>query len=511
MIARLARCLRELGKPRILVLGDLLLDRYVWGRMERISPEAPVPILKVESDRDLRPGGAANVSLNLQALGARVACLGTVGEDAAGRTLARLLDRAGVGIAGLVVDRAKPTPVKTRMIAHRQQILRIDEEESAPVSPAIATKLLRAFRREARKADLVLVSDYGKGALTDPLLAAVVAEGRKRGLPVLIDPKGRDYAKYRGATALTPNQAEAELASGVEIRSPESLREAARRLVDGLALDFVVVTRGEQGMSLFAPPTEGAEAELHVPAQAREVYDVTGAGDTAIAMLGLALAAGASREESLHLANRAAGLVVGKLGTATVTRKEVLDALAAEHRGHAAKIHPPAALGRILARHRRAGERVAFTNGCFDLLHAGHVQSLRFARAQADLLVVGINSDASVRRLKGEARPILSQAERAQVLAALEDVDYVTIYAEDTPHRVLELLRPDILVKGGDCAWRKEGVVGREVVEGYGGRVELAPYAQGLSTTNIVDRILERCGRAAAKDEAPGGATGGPS
>lgn len=497
MFARLITRLQSLGAPRLVVLGDLMLDRYVWGRVDRISPEAPIPVLKVTGERDLRPGGAANVAVNLRALGAEVALVGTVGADAAGRELVRLARRAGVRTAGLLVDRAKPTPVKTRMIAHHQQILRIDEEETAPIAPRLAARLRAAARREIARADLVLISDYGKGTLPAALLAAVFTAARARGLPALADPKGSDYARYRGATALTPNLVEAAHASRVEIHDAAGLRRAARRLLAGVRLDFLVITRGEQGMTLF----DAAGGETHVPARARAVYDVTGAGDTALAMLGLALAAGAPRDEALHLANLAAGIVVGKLGTATVTRAELLAHLAAEHHGTSPKVLPAAQLAQALAARRRRGERIVFTNGCFDLLHAGHVQSLRFARSHGDALVVGINTDRSVRRLKGEGRPLLPERERAQVLAALADVDYVTLFDEDTPERLIRRVRPDVLVKGRD--WAGKGVVGQAFVKSYGGRVELAPLAPGLSTSALVERI--RAGAVVRAANARGG------
>ena len=470
------------------MVGDLILDQYVLGSVERVSPEAPIQVLAVREEQ-FRLGGAANVANNLVRLGARVCCAGVVGADEVGRRLLGELKGAGVDVSAVVRDPSRPTPLKTRMIAHHQHMLRVDREKTHALVHTVEDQLIRRVRRAARRADLVLLSDYAKGTLTDRVLA-LFRERTLRGVPVIVDPKGLDYRRYRGATAITPNEGEASLATGMQIRDDESLRAAAKRLLDELSLRFIVITRGERGMYLL----EWNGKEVVVPSEAREVFDVTGAGDTVLATLGLVVAAGHPPEPAVRLANTAGGLKVEKLGTATLTRDELLARLAEHHRatdqqaGFArGKVLSARRLATVIEGHRAKGESVVFTNGCFDLIHAGHVRSIRFARSQGDVVVVAINSDAGVRRLKGEGRPILPAAERAEMLAALEDVDYVTVFSEPTPVRLLRLLKPDVLVKGG--AYGHEGVVGHEVVEKYGGRIALAPMAQGLSTTDLMKRI----------------------
>ncbi len=486
MHGHLQRALVATGEPSILVLGDLILDRYIMGDVQRVSPEAPIPVLRVKSDNDLRLGGAANVALNLAVLGARVSLLGVAGRDAAGADLRRRLRASRIEAGGVIVERGRPTTEKTRLIAHNQQIVRVDREVTAPIRAETAEALLRAFRDRLSRADLVVVSDYHKGVLPPALLEEVVRRARARRVPVLVDPKGRDYRRYRGATAITPNQGEAELASGVEIRDDAGLRRAARKLLRELALDFVVVTRGEKGMYLL----ESTGRSLAVPARARSVYDVTGAGDTAIALLGLVLAGGGGREEAVRLSNVAAGIVVGKLGTATLTRAEILDELAEYEGGRgAAKIKSLAQLLPILRRHRAEKDEVVFTNGCFDLLHPGHLRSINFARSRGDVLVVGVNSDRSVRKLKGPGRPLLRERDRALMLANLEDVDYVTVFDAPTPAALIRAVAPDVLVKGEE--YRGKEVVGADDVCARGGRVEYAPLEPGFSTTEL----LERAGR----------------
>lgn len=481
MTASLSRILRSIGSPRVLVVGDLILDQYVLGSVERVSPEAPIQVLAVREEQ-YRLGGAANVANNLVRLGARVCCAGVVGADEVGRRLLGELRGAGVDVSAVVRDPSRPTPLKTRMIAHHQHMLRVDRERTHPLMHTVEAQLARRVKKAARRADLVLLSDYAKGTLTDRVLA-LFRERTIRGVPVIIDPKGQDYTRYRGATAITPNEAEASLATGIQIRDDESLRAAAKRLLEALSLRFIVITRGERGMYLL----EWNGKEVVVPSEAREVFDVTGAGDTVLATLGLVVAAGHPPEPAVRLANTAGGLKVEKLGTATLTRDELLGRLEEHHRAIEGKVLSARRLATVIEAHRAVGKSVVFTNGCFDLIHAGHVRSIRFARSQGDVVVVAINSDAGVKRLKGAGRPILPAAERAEMLAALEDVDYVTVFNEPTPVRLLRLLKPDVLVKGG--AYGHEGVVGHEVVEKYGGRIALAPMVQGLSTTDLMKRI----------------------
>jgi D-beta-D-heptose 7-phosphate kinase/D-beta-D-heptose 1-phosphate adenosyltransferase len=483
MISRLTELVRGFGSPRVLVVGDLLLDRYLWGKVERISPEAPVPVLNVAREEE-RPGGAANVARNLVALGARAACAGTIGEDGAGIRLVELLGGARIDARGIVVDRERPTPLKTRCIAQSQQMLRIDTEKAAPLSKKAEAELLRRLARAVRQADLVVVSDYNKGCLTRRVLAGIMKCAKARRVPVVVGPKGTGYEKYRGCTVVAPNLKELKLEAGLGAGASDAkLEAAALAMLRMTRCEAVLLTRGERGMSLF----RAGQPPLHVPARPRQVFDVTGAGDTSVATLGFALACGASLDEAARLANAAGGIAVTKVGVAAVSREELIEDLAEEHHARPDKVLPLSDLLRRLAAHRRGAEKVVFTNGCFDLLHAGHARTLRFARAQGDVLVVGINSDASVRRLKGPGRPLLREADRAEMLASMEDVDYVVAFSGDTPVELLKRLRPDVLVKGGD--YSRAGVVGADLVQSWGGKVAVAPLEKGASTTNLVQRI----------------------
>ncbi len=477
MHSRLAAAVARLGSPRLFVAGDLILDRYVWGGVHRISPEAPVQVLDAVREEH-RAGGAANVALNLAVLGARASCAGTIGADAEGRALRRLLRGSRVGAAGLVIDRSKPTILKTRLIAHNQQMLRIDRERKDALSGPVEARLVSTVRRAAAAHDGALVSDYNKGTLTAAVCRALIGAFAHRGRPVVVGLKSRDFRKYRGATAAALNRAELAHVSGVD-----DVETGARRLIAALGLRFIVVTLGERGLMVM--PARGKAVRL--PAVARQVYDVTGAGDTVLAAFALGYVSGLPLEECAVLANGAAGVAVSKLGTATVTRGELLEYAAASEGSAHRKVLQDAALAKALADERARGRRIVFTNGCFDLLHVGHVRLLEFARGKGDVLVVGINTDRSVRRLKGDSRPILPQADRGALLAALECVDYVTFFDEETPDRLVRRVRPDVLVKGMDYTSRR--VVGRDFVESYGGQVELAPLVAGVSTTGLVRRI----------------------
>jgi D-beta-D-heptose 7-phosphate kinase/D-beta-D-heptose 1-phosphate adenosyltransferase len=478
---RLASIMREMGRPRILVAGDIILDRYVFGSVSRISPEAPIQIVRVGST-EMRAGGAANVAGNLAALGADTCIAGTVGRDGPGRSLMKILRRNRIEGSAVVTDPSKDTMTKTRIIAHHQQMLRVDNEQVEDVSAEIEGRLISAMGRLIPSCNAVLLSDYGKGALTRKLLKSAIGLCRKLGKPVIIDPKGRDYSKYSGATAITPNQHEAELATGIEIRDEKSASRAATRLVKDLRLDFVVITRGEKGMLLL----EKNGSSLSVSAEAKAVYDVTGAGDTVLAVLGLVIGSGHPVEYALRLANTAAGVKVGKLGTATVTRKEILSEL--DRHPHApGKVVSLGALMRILESHRVRGEKIVFTNGCFDVIHAGHVRTLQVAKDRGDVLVVGLNSDSSVRKIKGPSRPINAARDRAAVLAALNTVDYVVVFDETTPEELIRRVRPNVLVKGQD--WKGREVVGEKFLRSYGGVVELAPIMPGLSTTSMIGKM----------------------
>ena len=467
---RLLSIVERLQSPRIFVLGDLILDRYLWGSVHRVSPEAPVQILNVERE-EFRPGGASNVVSNLASLGARVTCGGVVGRDDAGGELLRLLRKAGSSVAAVIRDPAKPTSVKTRMIAHNQQMLRVDQERTDAVASAVQKRLLAAALRASAASDLAILSDYSKGTLPEELCQKFIRAAK---CPLLVGLKSRDHRKYRGATGASLNRSELRTLS-----HDDDLDRGARRILKELALRFLVVTMGEKGLRVYSPK----DAPITLPAVARQVYDVTGAGDTSLAAFGVGYASGLPLEECAMLSNAAAGVVVAKVGTETVTREELI-ASATQGDGHR-KIVSPATLARFLKSERSRGRKIVFTNGCFDLLHAGHASALQFARSRGDVLVVGLNSDRSVRGLKGKGRPIVPQGERARLLAALEAVDYVVVFDQATPARLVRQLKPDVLVKGED--YQGKEVVGR----GDAGRVELAPLVQGISTSDIIRRIRE--------------------
>jgi D-beta-D-heptose 7-phosphate kinase / D-beta-D-heptose 1-phosphate adenosyltransferase len=468
---------------RALVVGDLMLDEYLWGRAERISPEAPVQVVEVVRE-DLRLGGAGNVVHNLVALGASVSICSVIGSDENGSLLRRAFQAKGVDLAGLFEDPQRRTSKKTRVIAANQQIVRIDRETRSPIGASCQEAILGFLETRLESFDVIVISDYLKGVLTPEVLSAVCLAGRRLGIPVVVDPKGSDYAKYRGATLLTPNRKEAEIASGIAITDQETLERAADGLLNGLELDALLITRSEAGMSLF----ERSGAAVHIPTVAREVYDVTGAGDTVISVLSLGLACGLTLPQSAWVANVAAGIAVGKLGTSTVSPQEIVAEVGHGMKDSDSKIKNLDVLSHLIAGEHARGKKVVFTNGCFDLLHVGHVKYLQKARELGDLLVVGLNSDASVRRLKGERRPLIEETERAHILAALDCIDFVVLFDEDTPLRLIEAVAPDILVKGGD--YKVEEVVGRELVEARGGRVELVQFVDGKSTSRIIEKIL---------------------
>jgi D-beta-D-heptose 7-phosphate kinase/D-beta-D-heptose 1-phosphate adenosyltransferase len=479
---------QRLGQPHVLVVGDLMLDRYVWGDAERISQEAPVILLHADK-REERLGGASSVATMLRALGARVSLVGMVGPDLDGGRIRALLGDLEIEHEGVVTDPGRPSTVKERYIGraqhrHPQQMIRVDYETRAAASRPVETQLCQAVASHLRKADIVLISDYDKGVCTPGLLAATIAAARKRGLRTLADPiRGKDYGKYHGCSSMTPNRLEAGLATGRTIHTLEEALAAAAQLQHQLGMEAGIVTLDKDGMALAHQ--DGRRQVF--PTRPRQVYDITGAGDMVLSVLAMALAAGADYDPAIRLANIAGGLEVEKIGVATVTRDEMLRDLLHTAPSGNQKILERGVLVQELESRRRLGQRIAFTNGCFDLLHAGHVQYLEEARAQADLLIVALNSDHSVRALKGPSRPIHSAADRAHVLAGLQAVSYVTVFEEATPLQVITAVRPDVLIKGAD--YRKEDVVGASFVESYGGRVHLAPLSEGHSTTRILQRL----------------------
>jgi len=482
-LSALADRVERLQAVSVLCVGDVMLDRFVYGSVDRISPEAPIPVLRIERETAML-GGAGNVVRNLVALGAAPTFVAVVGDDPAGAEIERLVAAHASLESGLLVEPGRQTTIKTRFFASNQQLLRGDRETRAPVGATERARLLDEATRRLERAGVVVLSDYGKGVLTPGVVSALIARAAAAGKPVVVDPKGADYSIYAGASVVTPNRKELHEATGLPVESDEEVVIAARRLIEGSGIAAVLVTRSQDGMTLV----EGTGAVHHLPAEAREVFDVSGAGDTVVATLAAALASGAGLLDAARLANVAAGIVVAKVGTAVAYADELVTAL--HHDDLTAgdvKIVPSAVAADRVARWRAKGLKVGFTNGCFDLLHPGHVAILNQARAACDRLVVGLNSDASVRRLKGPTRPVQSEAARATVLSSLAPVDLVVIFGEDTPLTLIEALRPDVLVKGAD--YTVATVVGAEQVQSWGGRVVLAELIEGQSTTNTIRRM----------------------
>lgn len=466
-------------KAKVLVVGDVMLDRYWTGATGRISPEAPVPVVRVNQIED-RPGGAANVALNIAALGGQVHLAGIVGEDETADALTQGVKTLGVEPKWhRVAD--KPTITKLRVMSRNQQLLRLDFEE--PYAPSHSQALLKQAESELENVAVVVLSDYAKGAIDNP--QAFIALARAKGVKVLVDPKGCDFSRYRGASLLTPNMAEFEQVVGM-VTSEADLVEKAQALLTQYDLDAMLVTRSEKGMTLI---TRSAP-ELHIPTVAREVYDVTGAGDTVISALATALAAGSDLPQACAIANTAAGIVVGKLGTSTVSRIELIAALNLSHGETGFGVLSEDQLVYALEEAKLRGERVVMTNGCFDILHAGHVSYLQQAKALGERLIVAVNDDDSVKRLKGDGRPVNTLDRRMAVLAGLASVDWVVSFSEDTPQRIIARLIPNMLVKGGD--YKVEDIAGgKEVIEA-GGSVEVLGFEDGVSTTAIIENIMAK-------------------
>ncbi|WP_047486872.1 D-glycero-beta-D-manno-heptose-7-phosphate kinase [Terriglobus sp. TAA 43] len=472
------------GRLSVLVVGDVMIDRYIVGDVERISPEAPVPVLRQVREYS-RPGGAANVAMNLAGLGLKATLAGFVGDDSAGRELRSLLAGSGIDSSGLV-DCGLPTIAKTRVVSRTQQLMRIDVESRDDHSDKDCDALRDFATKAVASVQAVILSDYAKGALTNGLCHAVIEAARSAGVPVLVDPKTRDLTKYSGATTISPNLHELSMATGVSVHQTDALLQAGRDLLRTLHMDYLTVTMSEKGIRVIH--ADGKIEEIHSPSRAREVFDVSGAGDTVIATLAAGLAGGLQVGTAVDLANIAAGIVVAKLGTVPVAAHEIVAELTVS--GGITSGEKVLDLDRAAARiaeWKESGETVVFTNGCFDLLHIGHVTLLEDCRRFGSKLVVAMNTDRSVSELKGPTRPIVGQNERTRVMAALGCVDMVVLFDEETPLEMIRALKPNVLVKGGD--YSVETVVGHEDVLASGGRVEIVPTVEGFSTTNIVKKM----------------------
>lgn len=467
----------------VLVIGDLMLDRYLIGDVQRISPEAPVPVVLLKQQND-RAGGAANVAANLANLGITTRIAGCVGEDAEASTLLALINHLGIKSEAVIQSSARPTIAKTRVMSTNQQIVRIDQESQAPLSDEENSELHILITRAIHdQPAMVILSDYAKGVLSEATCRYIIETCKQANIPVLVDPKGQDYSKYQGATALTPNKKETAEACGVSMNDNHALLAAAKKLKKSLNLDFLAVTRGEEGITLLEQDTDH-----HISATAKKVFDVSGAGDTVIATLAAGLIHGLSAQEALSLANTAAGIVVGKVGTVPIELAELLHELTSKNASaQADKICDLASLKNKVNTWRDSHQKIVFTNGCFDLLHAGHVTYLEAAKKTGGKLILGLNTDRSVSALKGTTRPVIHENDRARVLAALEAVDAVILFDEDTPLNLIDAVRPDVIVKGDD--YTEEQVVGGKEVKAWGGSVKLIPLVQGRSTTGILEKI----------------------
>jgi len=478
--------MRGLDGATVLIVGDIILDHYLWGSVERTTPEAPVAIVRHEHDNHAL-GGASNVAHNIAALGGRARLVGVVGSDEPGRQLREAIKNNGINARDLVVDRSRKTTQKTRVVSTGQLLLRIDRESNEAVPDTVANKIIEKIKVIAPKCGAILLSDYAKGVLTQEVIKAAIDAARRNAIPVLVDPKGRDFSRYQGADVMTPNQKEIATFTGEIISNQQALEKAGRSLIRKCKLQALVATRDSEGLSIIRP----RGATVSYPAKAPEVMDVTGGGDTAIATLALGLAAGLGLDDAARMANHAGGIVVGKLGVATVSADELAASLL-DHDGNW-KVRTLEELKILLANQQTKGRKIVFTNGCFDLLHAGHIQFLHEARREGDMLVVGLNTDPSVRKLKGRGRPLIQQKQRAAILGALQCVDYIVFFDSRTPEVLLRDLKPDILVKGDNLSEKE--VVGRDIVEDYGGKVKLLPILHEDTVDAVVNSIANGSAR----------------
>jgi len=487
MYENLLKTVTNLGSPKVLVVGDFMLDVYIYGDAMRISPEAPVPVLKVTKN-EYRCGGAGSVAADIAALGGRPFCLGVIGDDLNSEILKQKLTEIGADITGLIKAANHPTISKQRLIGlaqhlHRQQLIRMDYESTEQLSDEQYEEILQAYKDKLASADTVCLQDYDKGLLSPALCQEMIQLAGQADKKVLIDPSlTSDYSKYLGATVITPNRKETSAAVGFEITNAETAAKAAEELARKLKLQAVVITLDKEGAYLRTEDTSQI-----IPTRARSVYDVTGAGDMVLATLAITLAAGCDYETAVQLSNITGGIEVEKFGTATVTIEEIANEIVSQKRSTSGKVRSIEVLLDELTWHRKGKKTIVFTNGCFDVIHKGHIEYLEFCKSQGDVVVVGVNSDSSVKIIKGPARPINNQNDRAIVLAALEMVDYITLFDEPDPLNLIKKVKPDVLVKGED--WAEKGVVGREFVESLGGKVVLAPLVEGKSSTETIEKM----------------------
>lgn len=466
-------------KPNILVIGDLMIDHYLWGSCDRISPEAPVQVVNVKKENSVL-GGAGNVINNLVSLGSSVEVISVIGDDSVANELKTLLSNIGVAFDNLVVEKGRKTSKKSRLMASNQQVLRYDSESVDEISKNSANKILEILEKNIKNYSAIILSDYKKGVLTTTLTQDIIKLANRNKIKVLADPKGKDFSKYKGAYTLTPNKKEAMEATNIDIKDEKSLVEALKSLKQNCNLEVSLITLSEQGIAIF-------DDELFTsPTAAREVFDVTGAGDTVIASITFALSCGVDIKKAIYFANLAAGVVVGKIGSATASLDEIYEYESQLNKSSSSShIKTFDEIEKLAKKLHSQGKRIVFTNGCFDILHVGHVKYLEEAKSYGDVLILGLNADSSVRKLKGSSRPINSQDDRAYILASLESVDYVVIFEEETPYELIKLIKPHVLVKGGDYEGKE--VVGQDIAD----ELKLVQFVDGKSTTNTIKRINE--------------------
>lgn len=466
-------------KPNILVIGDLMIDHYLWGSCDRISPEAPVQVVNVKKESSVL-GGAGNVINNLFTLGATVDVISVIGDDNVANELKSLLEKIKISTSNLIVENNRKTSKKSRLIASQQQVLRYDMESIDDINEESHKKIISNLEKNIKKYSSIILSDYGKGVLTTKLTQDIINIANKNGVKVLVDPKGKDYSKYKGSYTLTPNKKEAQEATNIDIKDENSLINALKDLKEKCNLEVSLITLSEQGIAIF-------DENLTIkPTVAREVYDVTGAGDTVIASIAFALGNDLNINEAVSFANLAAGVVVGKLGSATTTLDEIYEYESSLHKSNSnSHIKTFEEIEKLVSKLHNLGKKIVFTNGCFDILHVGHVKYLEEARSYGDVLILGLNADRSVKKLKGDSRPINNQDDRAYILASLESVDYVVIFEEETPYELIKLIKPHVLVKGGD--YEGKDVVGQDIAD----ELKLVKFVDGKSTTNTIKRIQE--------------------